>query len=422
MSQLIDYDLRLTDPARIVYRFLIGWYMRSNGDALASVRHIVTTMRSRAPDGARHLSRSAVQRAIILLIEAGWLVRRFTGKGRSGSRYVPVLNVLELAAQGSLPSVEIDSVPLYRDANEESVASHSTGTEVSHSTGTLSDAASHLLGQRPSYINPSTDGVTCKEDNECAAPSAPLSVGLVATDAETAQGKEKKSFEELYREYGVRAEIGAARRAYDELAPEAELHAAMMDSARAWREAAGESIERMHLRRWTTEQRYLEDPKGERKPRERKPKPAAKSKAKAKPVKPAKPAEPDNDNEVEEEPAVWIGDVGPFSPTGSFIAEITGSTVSWLDEYNQQVVLHLSIRFLRSQPAVEVDHTFLAQSSDEEKQKRGQAFLARIARCLDLGREIEDTEELHGRELRCNISKVCEVTYDKLFVPRQDAA
>lgn len=123
MSQLIDYDLRLTDPARIVYRFLIGWYMRSNGDALASVRHIVTTMRTRAPDGARHLSRSAVQRAIILLIETGWLVRRFTGKGRSGSRYVPVLNVLELAAQGSLPSVEIDSVPLYRDTNEESVAS-----------------------------------------------------------------------------------------------------------------------------------------------------------------------------------------------------------------------------------------------------------------------------------------------------------
>lgn len=154
---------------------------------------------------------------------------------------------------------------------------------MSHSTGTLSGVASHLLGQRPSYINPSTDGVTCKEDNDCTAPTAPPVSGLSPATAETAQEKKKDPFEELYTAYGVRAEIGAARRAYNDLAPDKELHAAMMTSARAWREAAGESIERMHLRRWITEQRYLEDPKGERKPKERRAKDRPKEQ-KAKPM------------------------------------------------------------------------------------------------------------------------------------------
>lgn len=375
MSQLVDYDMRLTDPARIVYRFLIGWYMRSNGDALASVRHIVATMRTRAPDGARHLSRSAVQRAIILLIETGWLVRRFTGKGRSGSRYVPVLNVLELAAQGNLPSVKVDSVPLYRDTNEDSEASHSTGTEVSHSTGTQGDVASHMLGQRPSYINPSTDGVTCKEDNECAAPSAPPSSGLVAADAGTAQGKEKKPFEQLYHQYGVRAEIGAARRAYDDIAPDADLHAKMMESARAWREAAGEGIERMHLRRWITEQRYLEDPKGERKPKERKAKTGA-QKASANPV--------------------------------SRVGEIIEADVS-KDVYGSKLVLKFGFP-----GEATTDHAFYINHCDVKVQSKGNDELLRLCYVMNINTP-EDADELLFRPLL--VTSKPDGTFEYDFVP-----
>ncbi|WP_192384116.1 hypothetical protein [Mesorhizobium silamurunense] len=86
--------------------------------------------------------------------------------------------------------------------------------------------------------------------------------GLSAATAGTAQGKEKDPFEELYRAYGVRAEFAAARHAYEEVAPDEALHAIMMSAACAWREAAGQTVERMHLRRWINERRYLEDPKG----------------------------------------------------------------------------------------------------------------------------------------------------------------
>ncbi len=114
MGHLVDFDSRLTDPARVVYRFLIDWYHSGYGDALASVRHIVGVMRDRAPDGARQLSRSAVQRAVVLLIETGWLVRQYTGRGTAASRYVPVFNVLELASNGTFPAAILDSVPVAR--------------------------------------------------------------------------------------------------------------------------------------------------------------------------------------------------------------------------------------------------------------------------------------------------------------------
>src|SRR5690606_39465258 len=58
-----------------------------------------------SPEGAVVLSRSAVNRAILALMETGWVVRTFKGrgKGKGASRYVPVLNVLELAAHGKFP-------------------------------------------------------------------------------------------------------------------------------------------------------------------------------------------------------------------------------------------------------------------------------------------------------------------------------
>lgn len=80
-------------------------------------------------------------------------------------------------------------------------------------------------------------------------------------------------FEELYRTYDVRKGKADARRAYEKLAPSSEQHADMMAAALTWKEAGG-SIERMHLARWIREERYDEDPRGERKPRDKKDRPA----------------------------------------------------------------------------------------------------------------------------------------------------
>ena len=73
MAQLVDFDGRLNEPARVVYRFIIGWYMDRYGDALASVRTIEETMRGRLPIG-KSPSRSAIDRSLKLLIKHGWLV------------------------------------------------------------------------------------------------------------------------------------------------------------------------------------------------------------------------------------------------------------------------------------------------------------------------------------------------------------
>ena len=102
LYELIDFDERQTENSRFVYRFIVGWYHDEHGDALASVRHIVKAIRSRSPKGSRDLSRSAVQRAVVMLIETGWIVRTFAGRGRSASRYVPVFDVLATAAGGIL--------------------------------------------------------------------------------------------------------------------------------------------------------------------------------------------------------------------------------------------------------------------------------------------------------------------------------
>lgn len=406
MAQLVDFDSRLTDPARAVYRFLIGWYMRGHGDALASVRHIVSTMRARAPDGARHISRSAVQRAIILLIETGWLVRRFTGKGRSGSRYVPVLNVLELAAQGTLPSsAEAISVPLHRDTNSDSVASHSTGTPLSHATGTLDAVESHLPGLRPSYINPSTDGVTCKEDNDSAAPTAPLSVGLSATDAGTAEDetggtKAKDPFDDLYRAYGVRGEKAAARRAYEKLAPATDLHAAMIATAKLWREAAGDSIERMHLKRWIEEERYDEDPKGERKPREKK------AKKKSEPKNVADDYFDDKEDDVPEP------DVSPFAPRGRNTFKIRNTYVSMRDG---DKILNLTLVAIDAPGSLDVEfaHSFAFEAKDKHLQDEGQRRLSQICRATGLI-ELDDSDDLKGQHVTATIDDYGRITYEPL--------
>jgi hypothetical protein len=266
MAQLIDYDRRLTDPARTVYRFLIGWYMHAkHGDALASVRHIVTTMRGRAPDGARHLSRSAVQRAIILLIECGWLVRTHVGKGRGGSRYVPVLNVLELASQGTLPDAEGRSVPDHRDTTEISVASHSTGTALSHSTGTLGAIASQITGTKTLLLDPSTDGATEREIDP-AAPTAPDAAGLAPASPVTAveDADAKPTFESLWRTYGPEKRGGKpeARAAWKALPPEID-RAAVIASAAAWRESwvaqNNPKAGRYTLVKWLSGERYEQD-------------------------------------------------------------------------------------------------------------------------------------------------------------------
>jgi hypothetical protein len=503
MAQLIDYDRRLTDPARTVYRFLIGWYMHAkHGDALASVRHIVATMRSRAPDGARHLSRSAVQRAIILLIECGWLVRTHVGKGRGGSRYVPVLNVLELASQGTLPDAASISVPDHRDATEISLVSHSTGTEVSHSTGTQSAVASHSTGTKTLLLDPSTDGATERENDPRPPTAPPFAGGLAATAAggsaveEEERAQTKPTFELLWRTYGPEKRGGKpeARAAWKALPHDTEL-AAVIDAAAAWRESwsaqNNPKAGRYTLAKWLAGERYEQEAPTGYQPKERAKASSKSTNGTMVPMTIVDVKEvgdvfsnlfvsitlkddagatiqkqlhafdvnadagrgPDVDSyfelqravcdgallgsrvgvkqskgvlsfhdigqpapKPEPEPNPWVGDVGQFSPFGTFPTTILDSAYEW-NEHGQLVTLMLDITDNSGGMEItrQVDHTFDMETA------KGQAFLASICRAVGIT-SIEDTDVLHGKVLECTITDRGAISYAALPTLMQEAA
>lgn len=245
MSQLVDYDQRLTEPARTTYRFLIGWYMQTRGDALASVRHIVETMQKRAPDGARRLSRSSVQRAIDLLIKTGWLVRTHEGNRGGASRYVPVMNVLDLATQGTLPAAENVYVPLHRDATDSEVMSHSTGTKVSHSTGTQTADTSHSTGTKTQLLDPVNNPGTSNCNDVAGAAAAD---GLAPTA--------RAGFEKVWLAYGNLGSKAAARAEFAKLANPDVDHIA--SRAASWAASAQPGRKRMPLEKWLALEKYDE--------------------------------------------------------------------------------------------------------------------------------------------------------------------
>ncbi|MFG1396143.1 hypothetical protein [Roseixanthobacter pseudopolyaromaticivorans] len=256
MGHLVDFDARLTDPARVVYRFLIDWYMDAYGDALASVRHIVTVMRDRAPDGARHLSRSAVQRAVILLIETGWVVRQYTGKGRAASRYVPVFNVLELATKGQFPTAILDSVPETRDTNDDP---DSVPVEWDSRVPVERDAKADSVP-----VEWDEDIPTRRTYKRCGRV---VGVSSSAADGAGAAAPEG-GFDRLLAAYDRQGEdVAVARRAFEQRAPDDAEVEIMVDAAASWKRTARGG--RMSLARWLSERRWLSDAKLAEAPAER---------------------------------------------------------------------------------------------------------------------------------------------------------
>lgn len=392
MAQLIDFDDRLYEAARVVYRFLISWYHDEHGDALMSMRHVSLVMRQRAPDGATVPSRSAVQRAIIALMETGWVVRTFKGrgKGKGASRYVPVLNVLDLAAEGKFPQ------PSHPGGTVE--PTHANGTLLSHANGTVGAEPSRAGGTKTHTPDSAPEPRTGMGDIDCAPPASGLSADAVA------QG----GFEELYKCYGVRAEFAAAKVAYEKLAPTPAMHAEMIASAKAWRATAGD-IERMYLARWIREERFREDPKGERRGREAKPKSA---------MPKATPA--DGPDKILPVPIWERGKVEDW-PEGSFPVKIIGSQVE-RQEHSTDTALLLSFRLLAPEFGGE-EHEHLiwtCAAYNPAKQSEGVKHLQDIMRSVNL-ESVEDSDALHDRLLRVTVAGGA-ITYTALTDQEFDEA
>jgi hypothetical protein len=354
MAQLVDFDDRLYETARVVYRFMVGWYHEGYGDALLSQRHVARVMKQRAPAGASVPSRNAVQRAIITLMDTGWVVRSFQGrgKGKGASRYVPVMNVLELAAQGKFPEPAHATGPVE--------LAHHNGPVVAHHNGPVDDEPAHATGPKTLLPDSAGEPKTGKEDIDFAPPAPALAGGAAA----------KEGYDDLYAAYGVRAEYAAGRIEYEKLAPSADLHAEMVQAAKAWRDAAGD-IARMHLARWIRERRFLEDPK-ERKAKSAKPEPAAAS----------EPPEPGNDNTpdfMRGSPKLW--------PVGRHYGEFVEGEV-----VRQGGDTEVRMTFRRDDGKLLLHH-FYIDAFIKSFQDEGQAFFRGILDALGMS-NCEDTDEL----------------------------
>lgn len=378
-------DRRMKRKHLAVYGFLLDWYHRKYGDALASVRHIVAQLKERDPAGIG-LYTGDVHSALKDL-EAWGYITADVGIGRRASRYVPVW-VHGLSVHKT-PNTTEDEISVRENQN----------TSVRETPNTTSDSVHKTPNEDPSTVTRLQDGVTVIDGDDCAPATPPLPVGLEATGAGGAQG----GFEELWKTYFPKRGQGdkkKARSAYEALAPDANLHSSMLVSAKlwfdAWQAQDKPDAPRKHLDTWLTGEHYDCEP------------PTA-YKAKEKPTT-KKPTKASNDNFANERPANdsdYVCDVGPFSDIGTFDATIVDTEVKFVDRFTEQVDIHLLWGSNGGQGA---KHTLFYQHKDQAVQERGQAFIRSISDCLDID-ELKDTEELHGRKIRCTINRRLAISY-----------
>lgn len=365
MAQLIDLDDRLYENARIVYRFLVGWYHDGHGDALLSMRHVSKVMRARAPDGAAVLSHSVVQRAIIALMETGWVVRTYKGrgKGKGASRFVPVLNVLELAAQGKFPELSHSGGTVE--------PSHSSGTAVSRTNGTVDAELSRSNGTKTLLRDPPTGGITSNSKTVSAAPPS----GLTADGA--------AGFEKVWKAYGRLGNKQAAREAFAAIEePDVEHIAAR---AASWAASAKPGQKRMPLEKWLASEKYDEADR------------------QVEPKKPVETAPAANDDE----PIEWVGDVSAIIPSGMHGVTVKTATAAW-DGNGTKITLAMDIdtgRLLHG----DVEHCFYVEHVDPKVQSLGQGHLAQLAQAA--GIDVEDSSQLVGLRAQAIVGRDGSIRY-----------
>lgn len=87
LMTMLPFDKRLKRKHWAVYGFMLDWYHRKYGNALASVRHIVAILKERDPDGVGFFV-GDVHSALTDLVAWGYLEQE-KGTGRRASRYIP---------------------------------------------------------------------------------------------------------------------------------------------------------------------------------------------------------------------------------------------------------------------------------------------------------------------------------------------
>ncbi|MER8921703.1 hypothetical protein [Mesorhizobium sp. M0802] len=272
----LPYDKRATRKHSLVFGFILDWYHSKYGNALASVRHVVATIKERDPSG-KGLYAGDVHGALTDLVSWGYLHQE-KGSGRRASRYVPVWDL-------------VCSVQKSPNANHSVL--NSPNADVRESPNATINSVRVSMNEDPSTLTRSLDPGTGKDEHDdCTAPLAPPLAGLSAAAAGPAQ-----AFEKLYRAYGVRKNKAVAEAEFKKLdLPIADLVA----SANVWKAAAGDDVTRMYLDRWLREGRFDEDPPTKYEPK------------KPDKVKMPRKAAGATRRDVEIEEILWDGRFGPI--------------------------------------------------------------------------------------------------------------
>jgi hypothetical protein len=371
---MLGYEPRVLRKHILVFGFIVDWWHQDYGNALASVRHIVRLLKERDPHG-RGLYMGDVHSALTDLVEWGWL-RQEKGSGRKASRYIPAwqrcASVLESpnANDGQISVLEFPNVGVLESPN-------ATATSVLESTN-----------EDPSTVPGLQTGVRVDGNEFKAAPVAPLAEGLAATAAVPALG----AFEQFWSIWPRKHGKAAARVAFAKVPDE--LHTAIVEAAGEWRDHYAEhGTDRKWIpepANWLAKERWDEDL------------PIIHDDAKGAAIAKAKANAPAVSRKKEVlllNPAMMAGEVSPFSPFGTFTAEIAETAILYPGPGEEKLRLELTCDGL-----VLSSHEFLIQSPDVTVQQRGKAMLASIARAVGLDVDaIEDSDQLLNRPFRCMI-------------------
>lgn len=257
MLVLLSFNRGTKRKHSLVLAFLLDWYHSKYGNALASVRHILDHLQARDPEG-KGLFAGDVHSALTDLIAWGFLEQE-KGSGRRASRYVPKWDILDsvrdsLNARGGVQGVQRS----VRETPNESVRETPNATDV---------CVRDFLNEDPSTVTRLKDVVTVVEVDDCAAASPPPAH---APSGGGAAGSAQEGFVELWNAYGYRHKIREARTAYKKLEPGPELHARLVEAARAWQQgwAAQKKRDapRFTLARWLEREEYECEPPRSRHP------------------------------------------------------------------------------------------------------------------------------------------------------------
>ncbi len=257
-----DWATRLDHKVAAV---IIERYMRKQGNSRASLRYLEKATGAQRPNIIASTRR---------LLEHGVFHVMREGAGTRPTEY-------GLNFQFS-PSGIVD------DTSSTDCSSGIAGDTAGGIAGNTSSGPSGIVDDTQTSLTvPGLQAGVQERENEPAAPTAPPPPPANAADGAGTAGDESKAtkttttktgFDELWNAYGYKRGKPEARRAYAKLAPDADLHAAMVASAIEWRgtwAAQGKpDAPRFTLTKWIEREEYECTPPTAYKAKERK-KPAA---------------------------------------------------------------------------------------------------------------------------------------------------